>query len=88
MCAVETMTDPGVDTARVGWCYGPRPSEPRLRSGDDVGRPGFMVAPDGNMAPVRRVTGWDTVFPLKRSEGHYLPTVDRIVRVAQETLEA
>jgi len=39
-------------------------------------------------APVRRVTGWDTVFPLKRSEGHYLPTVDRIVQVAQETLEA
>jgi pyruvate dehydrogenase E1 component beta subunit len=39
-------------------------------------------------APVRRVTGWDTIFPLKRSEGHYLPTVDRIVQVAQETLEA
>ncbi|MET0565192.1 MAG: alpha-ketoacid dehydrogenase subunit beta [Acidimicrobiia bacterium] len=39
-------------------------------------------------APVRRVTGWDTVFPLKRSEGHYLPSVDRIVRVAQETLES
>lgn len=38
-------------------------------------------------APVRRVTGWDTVFPLKRSEAHYLPTVDRIVRVAQEILE-
>ena len=34
-------------------------------------------------APVRRVTGWDTVFPLKRSEGHYLPTVDRIVRAAR-----
>lgn len=39
-------------------------------------------------APVRRVTGWDTVFPLKRSEGHYLPSVDRIVRAAEETLEA
>ena len=38
-------------------------------------------------APVRRVTGWDTIFPLKRSEVHYLPTVDRIVRVAHETLE-
>ncbi len=38
-------------------------------------------------APVRRVTGWDTVFPLKRSEGHYLPTVDRIVHAAYETLE-
>jgi pyruvate dehydrogenase E1 component beta subunit len=38
-------------------------------------------------APVRRVTGWDTIFPLKRSEGHYLPTVDRIVSAAYETLE-
>jgi pyruvate dehydrogenase E1 component beta subunit len=40
------------------------------------------------LAPVRRVTGWDTVFPLKRSEGHYLPSVDRIVRAAEEILEA
>jgi pyruvate dehydrogenase E1 component beta subunit len=38
-------------------------------------------------APVRRVTGWDTVFPLKRSEGHYLPTVERILTAAYETLE-
>lgn len=37
--------------------------------------------------PVRRVTGWDTIFPLKRSEGHYLPTVDRIVKTSHETLE-
>lgn len=40
------------------------------------------------LAPVRRVTGWDTVFPLKRSEGHYLPGVDQIVRAAEEILEA
>lgn len=38
-------------------------------------------------APVRRVAGWDTVFPLKRSEAHYLPSVDRIVEVASKTLE-
>ncbi len=38
-------------------------------------------------APVRRVTGWDTVFPLKRSEGHYLPSTDRIVTTARQTLE-
>jgi 2-oxoisovalerate dehydrogenase E1 component beta subunit len=38
-------------------------------------------------APIARVTGWDTVFPLKRSEGHYLPTVDRIVAAARKTLE-
>jgi pyruvate/2-oxoglutarate/acetoin dehydrogenase E1 component len=40
------------------------------------------------LAPVRRVSGWDTVFPLKRSERHYLPSVDRIVAAARETLEA
>jgi pyruvate dehydrogenase E1 component beta subunit len=40
------------------------------------------------LAPVQRVTGWDTVFPLKRSEAHYLPSVDRIVAAARETLEA
>lgn len=38
-------------------------------------------------APVQRVTGWDTIFPLKRSESHYLPSVDRIVRAASEILE-
>ena len=35
----------------------------------------------------QRVTGWDTVFPLKRAEHHYLPTVERIVAAARRTLE-
>lgn len=39
------------------------------------------------LAPVQRVTGWDTVFPLKRSEGHYLPSVERIVKAAESCLE-
>ena len=39
-------------------------------------------------APVARVTGWDTVFPLRRTEDHYLPSVDRIVAAARATLEA
>jgi pyruvate/2-oxoglutarate/acetoin dehydrogenase E1 component len=38
-------------------------------------------------APVRRVTGWDTVFPLKRGEGLYLPSVERIVAAAMSTME-
>lgn len=38
-------------------------------------------------APVARVAGWDTIFPLKRSEHHYLPSVDRIVAAAERTLE-
>ncbi|HEX6946368.1 MAG TPA: alpha-ketoacid dehydrogenase subunit beta [Acidimicrobiia bacterium] len=37
--------------------------------------------------PVRRVTGWDTIFPLKRSEHHYLPSVERIVTAAENALE-
>lgn len=38
-------------------------------------------------SPVRRVAGWDTIFPLKRSEHHYLPSVDRIVAAAESALE-
>ncbi len=40
------------------------------------------------LAPVERVTGWDTVVPLKRTEGHHIPSVDRIVAAARRTLEA
>ena len=40
------------------------------------------------LAPVERVTGWDTVVPLRRSEHHYVPTVERIVAAARRTLEA
>ena len=39
------------------------------------------------LSPIGRVTGWDTIFPLKRSESHYLPSVDRIVKAAETTLE-
>lgn len=40
------------------------------------------------VAPVRRVTGWDSVFPLKRSESQYLPGVGRIIEAARQTLES
>lgn len=39
-------------------------------------------------APIARVTGWDTVVPLRRAEHHYVPTVDRIVAAALKTLKA
>ncbi len=38
-------------------------------------------------APVQRVTGWDTVVPLRLAERHYMPSVDRIVAAARRTLE-
>lgn len=39
-------------------------------------------------APLQRVTGWDTVFPLKRSEHHYLPSVERIVEAVEGVIQA
>jgi pyruvate/2-oxoglutarate/acetoin dehydrogenase E1 component len=37
-------------------------------------------------APVARVTGWDTVFPLKRSEHHYLPSPERIAAAVRRVM--
>jgi len=39
-------------------------------------------------APVVRVTGWDTVFPLKRSEHHYLPSVERVIAGVEQALSS
>jgi pyruvate dehydrogenase E1 component beta subunit len=39
------------------------------------------------LAPMERVTGWDTIVPLKLAEHHYVPTADRIVAAAGKTLE-
>lgn len=36
------------------------------------------------MAPVRRVTGWDTVMPLPRLEAHYMPSVERVAAAGRE----
>lgn len=38
------------------------------------------------VAPVERVTGWDTVTPMARLEGRYLPDSARIVEAARKTL--
>jgi len=39
------------------------------------------------LAPVRRVTGYDTVMPLPKLEHYYMPTVARIVATAREAME-
>lgn len=38
------------------------------------------------VAPIRRVTGYDTVMPLYRLENDYIPGVERIVAAVRETL--
>lgn len=40
------------------------------------------------LAPVERVTGWDTVVPLRRAEHHYVPSVARIVEAVDRTMAA
>ncbi|MHA6265213.1 alpha-ketoacid dehydrogenase subunit beta [Arenibacterium sp. CAU 1754] len=39
------------------------------------------------LAPVRRVTGYDTVMPYPRLEGHYLPSTERILRSVHDVME-
>ena len=39
------------------------------------------------MAPVRRITGYDTVMPLLRNEQVYMPGVGRIVNAVLQTME-
>ena len=39
------------------------------------------------MAPVKRVTGYDTVVPLARLEKRYMPDEDRITKAVKEVLE-
>ncbi|MEE9473268.1 MAG: alpha-ketoacid dehydrogenase subunit beta [Acidimicrobiia bacterium] len=38
-------------------------------------------------APIQRVTGWDTVVPLRRAEHHYVPSADRIAAAARHALK-
>lgn len=37
-------------------------------------------------APIKRVTGYDTIIPFFATEKHYLPDADRIVNAARETV--
>ncbi|WP_428624217.1 alpha-ketoacid dehydrogenase subunit beta [Sedimenticola sp.] len=38
-------------------------------------------------APIRRVSGYDTVMPMFRLEGHYMPSTARIVAAVKQTME-
>ncbi len=38
------------------------------------------------LAPIERVTGYDTMMPYLRTEAHYMPSVDAIVAAVQRTM--
>lgn len=39
------------------------------------------------LAPIQRVTGFDTVMPYYKLENHYMPSVQRIVKSVQQVME-
>ena len=39
------------------------------------------------MAPVKRVTGYDTIMPLFKLEKKYMPSVERILKAVDEVME-
>lgn len=39
------------------------------------------------LAPIERVTGYDTIMPLLKLENHYIPSTERIVRGAKKVME-
>ena len=48
------------------------------------------IADEGLMnllAPVERVTGWDTIMPLSRLEAHYMPSTARILASVRRVME-
>jgi pyruvate dehydrogenase E1 component beta subunit len=38
------------------------------------------------MAPVKRVTGYDTIVPYAKMEKHYLPTAEKIIKAVEDVL--
>jgi 2-oxoisovalerate dehydrogenase E1 component beta subunit len=38
------------------------------------------------LAPIERVTGFDTMMPYPRSEGFYMPNVERVTAAARRTM--
>src|SRR5919106_1499695 len=73
--------------ARTGRCVvvteAPRTASFASEIAASVGEHGLLTL----MAPVQRVTGYDTVVPLARLEKQYIPSVDRIVAGARAAIE-
>jgi pyruvate dehydrogenase E1 component beta subunit len=73
--------------ARTGRCVvvteAPRTASFASEIAAAVGEHGLMTL----MAPVQRVTGYDTVVPLARLEKYYIPSVERIVTAARSAME-
>ena len=89
VCTVKPLDTDSILTsvARTGRCVIVHEA---VRSGGVGAEIAAVVADEGLtglLAPVVRVTGYDTVVPLARLESAYLPDVDRIVAAARRVME-
>jgi pyruvate dehydrogenase E1 component beta subunit len=88
---VATLKPYDLDTilasvARTGRCVvvseAPRTAGFASEIAAAVGERGLLTL----MAPVQRITGYDTVVPLAKLERHYIPSVERIADAARNTI--
>jgi 2-oxoisovalerate dehydrogenase E1 component beta subunit len=89
---VATLKPYDLDTilasvARTGRCVvvteAPRTASFASEIAAAVGEQGLMTL----LAPVQRVTGYDTVVPLARLERHYIPSPERIADAARSAIQ-
>ncbi len=89
VCTVKPLDMPAIleSVGRTGRCVIVHEAP---RTGGIGAEIAATLADDGLtslLAPVARVTGYDTVMPLFRTEQHYLPSAERIVAAARRVLE-
>ena len=89
VCTVKPLDMPAIleSVGRTGRCVIVHEAP---RTGGVGAEIAATLADDGLtslLAPVARVTGYDTVMPLFRTEQHYLPSEERIVAAARRVLE-
>jgi len=89
---VATLKPYDLDTilasvARTGRCVvvseAPRTAGFASEIAAAVGEQGLLTL----MAPVQRVTGYDTVVPLAKLEKYYIPSVERIADAARAAIQ-
>ncbi|MCB9724878.1 MAG: alpha-ketoacid dehydrogenase subunit beta [Spirochaetaceae bacterium] len=73
--------------ARSGRCVIVHEAKRSVGVGAEIAAGLAEQALDRLLAPIERVTGWDTIVPFPRLEDHDLPSTPRIVDAARRTLD-
>lgn len=72
---------------KTGRCVIVQEACPTCSVGSDIAANLAEFALSSLLAPVKRVSGYDTIMPLYRNEGYYMPSVERVLKACKEVLE-